>query len=190
MLRRMALLGMAAAVGMAAGLAAVATGGLKAKAGQVPEQGFTFPSIDGGTLELAAFRGGPVLVVNTASRCAFTGQYDGLQALYDAYRDRGFTLLGVPSNSFRQELSSEAAVRDFCEVNFGIDFPMTGIVEVTGRGAHPFYAWAAGQGVVPRWNFHKILLDGEGRIVAEFPSQVGPESPRLRAAVEALLEAG
>jgi glutathione peroxidase len=188
MLRRMALTGMAAALGLAAGLGTMAIGGMQAEASQAPEQGFTFPSIDGGAFDLADFRGRPVLVVNTASRCAFTGQYDGLQDLYDAYRDRGFVVLGVPSNSFNQELASEAAVRDFCEVNFGIDFPMTGIVAVTGADAHPFYAWAASQGVVPRWNFHKILLDGEGRIIADFPSQVGPDNARLRTAVEATLE--
>ena len=107
---------------------------------------WVFPSIDGGTLDLADFRGGPVLVVNTASRCGSTPQYDGLQALWERYRDRGLTVVGVPSRSFGQELDSAAAVKDFCEVNFAVDFPMTGLVEVTGPGAHPFYAWAAGQG--------------------------------------------
>jgi glutathione peroxidase len=138
----------------------------------------------------AAYRGGPVLVVNTASRCGFTGQYDGLQALWDGYRDRGLTVLGVPSDSFRQELGSAAEVADFCEVNFGIDFPMTDLVEVTGPGAHPFYAWAAAQGVAPSWNFHKILLDGEGRIVADYGARIGPAAPGLIAAIEALLPEG
>lgn len=180
MQRRTALMGLAA-LGLAATLRA------PARAGQAAAGGFTFPSIDGGTLALDAFRGGPLLVVNTASRCAFTRQYDALQALYDRYRDRGLTVLAVPSNSFRQELSSEAAVRDFCEVNFALDLPMTGIVEVTGPGAHPFYAWAAAAGVVPRWNFHKILLDGEGRLAEDFAPQVAPDAPGLVAAVERLL---
>ena len=118
-----------------------------------------------------------MLVVNTASRCGFTGQYDGLQALYDRYRDRGLTVVGVPSRSFGQELASDGEVKDFCEVNFAINFPMTGLVEVTGPNAHPFYAWAKAQGVAPMWNFHKILLDGEGRIAADFGALTGPSRP-------------
>lgn len=148
---------------------------------------FTFASIDGGELSLDAFRGGPLLVVNTASRCAFTSQYDALQALYDRFRDRGLTVLGVPSNSFRQELASTREVKEFCEVNFALDFPMTGLAEVVGPGAHPFYRWAAAAGVAPRWNFHKILLDGEGRLAAEFGTPVTPDAPELIAAIEALL---
>jgi glutathione peroxidase len=182
MLGRRRLLGVTAG-----GAAMLVAGGLGAATAAMVPGSFAFRSIDGGTLDLGAYRGRPVLVVNTASRCAFTGQYDGLQALYDRYRARGLVVVGVPSNSFRQELGSEAEVRDFCEVNFGIDFPMTGLVAVTGGEAHPFYAWAASQGVVPRWNFHKILLDGEGRIAADFPSQLGPDSPRVIAAIEALL---
>ncbi len=151
---------------------------------------FTFASIDGGSIALADLRGGPVLMVNTASRCGFTPQYDGLQALFDAYRDRGLTVIGVPSDSFRQELASESEVKEFCEVNFGIEFPMTTIVPVTGPDAHPFYAWALTQGAAPSWNFHKILLDGEGEVVAEFPSVVGPDSPKLIGAIEALLPSG
>ncbi len=150
---------------------------------------FTFRSIDGGTIELADFSGRPVLVVNTASRCAYTNQYDGLQALYDRFRDRGLVVLAVPSPSFRQELGSAEAVKDFCEVNFALDLPMTDLVEVTGPGAHPFYRWAAAQGVVPRWNFHKILLDGTGAIAAEFHTSTEPQAPPLLRTVEALLAA-
>ena len=148
---------------------------------------FTFPSIDGGTLDLASYRGNPVLVVNTASRCGFTDQYDGLQALYDRYRDRGLTVLGVPSNTFRQELADAGAVKEFCEVNFAIDFPMTGLLDVRGPGAHPFYRWAASQGVEPGWNFHKILIDGDGTIAASFGTQVRPLSTQVTGAVELLL---
>jgi len=148
---------------------------------------FTFPSIDGGTLDLASYRGKPVLVVNTASRCGFTDQYDGLQALYDRYRDRGLTVLGVPSNTFRQELADAGAVKEFCEVNFAIDFPMTGLLDVRGPGAHPFYRWAASQGVEPGWNFHKILIDGDGTIAASFGTQVRPLSTQVTGAVERLL---
>ncbi len=149
-----------------------------------------FASIDGGTLDLADFRGGPVLVVNTASRCSFTPQYDELQALWERYRERGLTVVGVPSPSFGQELGSAGEVRDFCEMNFGIDFPMTALVEVRGPEAHPFYALAAAQGFAPDWNFHKILLDREGRMVAQFDRFTAPEGPELVDAIEALLPRG
>ena len=177
MRRRTFLLG-----GMAV-LAASAAGAATPPAGEIT----LFKSIDGGALDLAAYRGGPVLVVNTASRCGFTGQYDGLQALYDRYRARGLTVVGVPSDSFRQELASDAAVKEFCEVNFAIDFPMTGLVEVTGPAAHPFYLWAQSQGAAPSWNFHKILLDCDGAIVTDFSAWTGPDAPELTAAIEALL---
>ena len=128
-----------------------------------------------------------MLVVNTASRCGFTGQYDALQALYDNYRAQGLTVLGVPSDSFRQELKSADEVKDFCEVNFAIDFPMADIVEVNGDGAHPFYKWTAAQGVRPAWNFHKILLDSDGRLAGQFPTVIKPTSARITRAVESLL---
>ena len=148
---------------------------------------FVFPSIDGGELRLAEFRGGPVLVVNTASKCMNTPQYDGLQSLWERYRERGLTVVGMPSPSFGQELESAEAVKEFCEMNFAIDFPMTGLVEVKGPAAHPFYVWAAEQGYAPQWNFYKFLLDGEGRIVAQFETQTKPDDPKLIAAIEALL---
>lgn len=170
---------------LAAAMAMVLGG--QVTAGSEPPGRFVFDSIDGGQIDLAEYRGGPVLVVNTASRCGFTGQYEGLQALWDKYRDQGLTVLGVPSNSFRQELASAEAVADFCETSFGITFPMTEIVPVTGSDAHPFYAWAASQGAKPRWNFHKILLDGEGRVVGNWTSFTGPESRELVEAIEAQL---
>jgi glutathione peroxidase len=149
-----------------------------------------FEAIDGGALDLGAFRGGPVLVVNTASRCGSTPQYDALQALWDRYRDHGLTVVGVPSKSFGQELDSAGAVKDFCEANFAIDFPMTGLVEVRGPTAHPFYRWAAEQGYAPDWNFYKLLLDGDGRIVAAYDRFTEPDDPTLVAAIEALLPGG
>jgi glutathione peroxidase len=158
-----------------------------AEAASPATEAWVFPSIDGGTLDLADFRGGPVLVVNTASRCGFTPQFDGLQALWERYRDRGLTVVGVPSNSFRQELGTAAEVKDFCEVNFAIDFPMTGLVEVTGAEAHPFYRWAAEQGHAPEWNFHKLLLDPDGNIAGAFGARTEPDDPALTAAIEALL---
>jgi glutathione peroxidase len=160
------------------------------RAGAQEAERFVFASIDGGELNLAAFRGGPVLVVNTASFCSHTPQYNALQDLWDRYRGRGLTVVGVPSQSFGQELDSSGAVKDFCEVNFGINFPMTELVEVVGPEAHPFFAWAQAEGAAPRWNFHKILLDGEGAIAGDFGSTVKPDAPELVLAIEALLPRG
>ena len=151
------------------------------------DDGFSFASIDGGRIELADWRGKPVLVVNTASMCAYTPQYDALQALHDELGDRAL-ILAVPSDDFGgQEYGTEAEVKEFCEVNFDLTLPMTEITRVRGTDAHPFYAWAAAQGVAPRWNFHKILLDGQGRIVAEFPSSVRPTDTALRNALDQLI---
>ena len=147
-----------------------------------------FPSIDGGTLDLADFRGGPVLVVNTASRCGSTPQYDGLQALWERYRDRGLTVVGVPSKSFGQELDSAAAVKDFCEVNFAIDFPMTGLVAVTGPDAHPFYA--LGRRGRARRRPGTSTRCCSTATAASSPASTAPPSPTiptLVAAIEALL---
>ncbi|MCA8882471.1 MAG: glutathione peroxidase [Rhodobacteraceae bacterium] len=149
---------------------------------------FEFQSIDGGTLHLEDWRGRPVLVVNTASRCGFTPQYDGLQKLYDTYRDAGLVVLAVPSNDFRQELSDGAAVKEFCEVNFGLDLPMTDITHVRGAAAHPFYQWVAEtSGFSPRWNFNKILLAPDGQVAATYGATTEPDAPDLVARVEALL---
>ncbi|MGF1446513.1 MAG: glutathione peroxidase [Pikeienuella sp.] len=164
-----------------------------ARAGELIAHDFAFPGISGGIVRLADYAGRPVMIVNTASKCGFTYQYDGLQALYDAYRARGFVLIGVPSDDFgRQELDTEAAVKEFCEVNFSIDFPMTRITPVKGQSAHPFYVWAKsvlGDGNAPRWNFHKYLVGPDGRLVAAFGTGVEPTSPKVRAAVEGLLPA-
>jgi glutathione peroxidase len=149
---------------------------------------FRFDSIDGGTLDLDAYRGKPVLVVNTASQCGFTPQYEGLQALYETYRDRGLVVLAVPSDDFNQELATDAAVKDFCAVNFGLTLPMTTITHVRGAQAHPFYAWLASEhGIAPTWNFNKVLLDAEGQPVAYFPSSTRPGSAPMRRAIEAAL---
>ena len=149
---------------------------------------FVFDSIDGGEIDLGAFAGRPVLVVNTASQCAFTPQYEGLQALYDRYRDAGLVVLAVPSDDFAQELDTEAEVKEFCEINFGLDLPMTEITHVRGSGAHPFYRWlAAEEGFAPRWNFNKVLIGPGGDVVATWGSTVGPTSARVTREIEALL---
>ena len=153
--------------------------------------GFSFIDIDGAPLPLSRFEGSPFMVVNTASRCGFTYQYDGLQALYDRYRDRGFVVLAVPSDDFGgQELDSEAAVKDFCAVNFSLDIPMTSITRVRGGSAHPFYLWARdvlGPDAAPRWNFHKYLVGPDGRLVTAFPTNAEPTSAKVTDAVETLL---
>lgn len=148
----------------------------------------TFPSIDGGTLNLEDWRGRPVLVVNTASKCGFTDQYADLQALYDRFRDRGLVVLAVPSDDFRQELGSASEVKAFCEVNFGLDLPMTDILPVRGAGAHPFFRAVRDEtGFEPRWNFHKILIDPEGRVAGTWGSGTRPLSGAIVSQVEPLL---
>jgi glutathione peroxidase len=169
-------------------VAATAAMPLAARAGATTAHDFAFENIDEtGRLRLADYAGRPVLVVNTASRCGFTYQYDALQALYDRYRDRGLVVLGVPSDDFNQELATEAEVKDFCAVNFSIDFPMTAITPVAGAGAHPFYRWAAEEAGAPGWNFHKYLVAPDGRLVAAFPTRTEPDAPEVTQAIEALL---
>ncbi|WP_373281679.1 glutathione peroxidase [Litoreibacter roseus] len=151
-------------------------------------EAFTFDSIDGGTIDLDAWTGQPVLVVNTASLCGFTYQYAGLQELYDTYRDEGLVVLGVPSDDFRQELGSETEVKEFCELNYGLDFPMTTISDVRGGDAHPFYKWVKDAvGFEPNWNFNKVLISGDGEVLETYGSNVRPMSREVTSAVEAEL---
>lgn len=147
-----------------------------------------FGSIDGGTLSIDQWRGQPVLVVNTASQCAFTQQYRGLQDLYDAYRAQGLIVLAVPSDDFNQELASNAEVKDFCELQYGIDLPMTVITHVKGPDAHPFYtSLKAETGFTPRWNFNKVLIDKNGEVVATFGSNTPPQSPAITRLIDDML---
>lgn len=152
---------------------------------------FLFDSIDGGTLSLSDWEGQPVLVVNTASRCTFTRQYDELQALYDRYRDQGLVVVGIPSNDFRQELATDSEVAEFCEMNFGLDFPMTTITSVKGNQAHPFYKWLAEtEGFSPGWNFNKVLLAPDGSVAGTYGSPVKPLSGQITTQIEAILTKG
>ncbi len=152
---------------------------------------FSFKSIDGAALPLSQFRGKAVLVVNTASECGYTPQYKDLQALWQAYRDRGLVVLGVPSNDFGgQEPGTEAEIKRFCERQYAVDFPLATKEVVSGANAHPFYKWAAqvaGADSAPRWNFHKYLVGPDGRIAAWFPTRTAPLAPEVTAAVEKLL---
>jgi glutathione peroxidase len=152
---------------------------------------FTFTAIEGGPMPMSRFEGKVVLVVNTASFCGYTPQYNDLQAVWERYRDRGFVVLGVPSNDFgNQEPGTETEIKTFCEVNYGIDFPMTTKEQVRGDGAHPFYKWAAGQvgpAGSPRWNFHKYLIGRNGELAAWFPTRTEPNSDEVAATIEASL---
>ena len=165
-------------------LSAAGTG----SAAGAPPPDFVFDSIDGGQISMAGFRGHPVLVVNTASLCGFTPQYADLQALYDAYRDQGLVVLAIPSDDFRQELGSEAEVKEFCTLTYGLDLPMTTITPVTGPQAHPFYQWLANtQGVTPGWNFNKVLIGPDGAVLANWGANPSPMGAAIKAAVAAAL---
>ena len=152
---------------------------------------FGFTAIEGQAMPLSSFKGKAVLVVNTASFCGYTPQYQELEALWQRYRDRGLVVLGVPSNDFgQQEPGSAQEIKKFCEVNYSIDFPLTEKVAVKGAEAHPFYRWALaelGPAAAPHWNFHKYLVGPDGKLVAWFPTQTEPDSAALIKAVEAAL---
>lgn len=150
--------------------------------------GFSFKSIDGGTIDLDEFRGRPVLVVNTASLCGFAAQFDDLQELHDDYAGRGLVVLAVPSDDFDQELQSADAVKDYCATNFDLTIPMTDITHVKGEEAHPFYAWLADEhGFVPGWNFNKVLIGPQGQLVKTWGSVMRPDAAPVVSEIEALL---
>ena len=144
------------------------------------------------TVNLAKTYGGQVLlVVNTASKCGYTPQYEALEAMHAKYKDRGFAVLGFPSNDFMgQEPGSEKQIQEFCTLTYGVKFPMFQKVHVKGNDATPLYKrLAADGGGAPKWNFHKYLVDREGRVVASYGSKVKPGDPALVAAIEKLLAA-
>ena len=147
-------------------------------------------SIDDKIINLNEYTNKAVLLVNVASYCGFTKQYDDLQKLWDKYKDKGLIVLGVPSNSFNQEKDKNDEVKKFCEVNFGINFPMTSILEVKGDNAHEIYKWAKRnheKSAVPKWNFHKILIDKNGKIFDTYASFTKPMSKKIINAVEKIL---
>lgn len=142
-------------------------------------------------LPLANYKGQVIMVVNTASHCGFTPQFAGLEALYQKYKDRGFVIIGVPSNDFGgQEPGSSEEIEKFCKLNFDVTFPMTAKEVVSGENAHPFFKWARqelGFGSAPKWNFHKYLIDRKGNAVDYFYSTTKPESEKITSAIEKLL---
>lgn len=152
---------------------------------------FEFAGLWTERVPMTAFAGEVVLVVNTASRCGFTPQYEGLQQIYGEYRERGFHVLGVPSNNFMgQEPGTAEEIQEFCTLNYGVTFPMAGKTDVVGDNRHPFYAWAEtqlGETAVPGWNFHKLLIGRDGRLIAAFDTRTEPTAPELRAAIERAL---
>jgi len=154
---------------------------------------FAFDGLFTDRVPMTAFEGEVVMVVNTASRCGFTPQYEGLQAIYTEYHDRGFEIVGVPANNFMsQEPGSEEEIQEFCTLNYGVTFPMAAKTDVVGDQRHPFYAWAEtelGEAAVPQWNFHKLLIGRDGRLIAAFPTRTEPTSEEVRAAIDAALAA-
>ena len=152
---------------------------------------FDIKDINEEKLDLAKYKSKTILLVNVASNCGFTKQYSELQELYEKYKDKGLVVLGVPSNQFGgQEPGSNIEIKDFCETNFDITFPMTSKFDVKGKNAHPIYLWAKknyGKSTVPKWNFHKILINKEGKIEDTYSSFTNPTSKKIINIIEKIL---
>ena len=148
-------------------------------------------NIDGEVLNLSKFKGKTILLVNVASKCGFTKQYSELQSLYEKYKNQGLVVIGIPSNQFGgQEPGSNKEIKDFCEANFNITYPITDKVDVKGKNSHELYVWAKenhGKSTVPKWNFHKILVNKEGKVQETFNSFVAPLSKKIINKIEQIL---
>ena len=143
---------------------------------------FEFNSIDGNKIKLSDFKNKVLVVVNVASRCGYTPQYEGLQMLWSNYKNKNLVVIGVPTNNFRQEPGTNKEIKDFCETNFGINFPLAEKIDVIGKNAHPFYKWAKknhGIGAIPKWNFHKIVIGKNGKVADTFASFTKPTSKKF-----------
>ena len=148
----------------------------------------TFESIDGGIIDTNDWRGKPYLIVNTASKCGFTRQYAPLQKLYDRFHDQGLQMIAVPSDDFNQELDTDQEVKAFCELTYGIDMPMSATTSVKGNQAHPFFKAIKKEiGLVPSWNFNKVLIDKDGNLAATWGSTTNPMSAKIISAIKASL---
>ena len=148
---------------------------------------FEFNSIDGNKIKLSNFKNKVLVVVNVASRCGYTPQYEDLQMLWSNYKNKNLVVIGVPTNNFKQEPGNNKEIKDFCETNFGINFPMTEKINVIGKDAHPFYKWAKknhGIAAIPKWNFHKIIIGKNGKVVDTFASFTKPTSDKFLNLVE------
>ena len=157
---------------------------------------FTMKDIDGQDVSLAEFKGRVLLVVNVASKCGFTKQYAGLENLYRTYKDRGFAVLGFPANNFMgQEPGTEAEIKSFCTLTYGVTFPMFSKISVKGKTIHPLYAFLTdeklhpGAGGAVGWNFNKFLVGRDGAVLAHYGSRTAPDDPELAAALEKALAA-
>ncbi len=151
---------------------------------------FQIESINGEIINFKQYENKVILLVNTASYCGFTKQYDDLQSLWDTYKSKGLIVLGIPSNSFNQEKKKNSEIKKFCEVNFNINFPLTTLTEVKGNNAHEIYKWAKqnhGKSAIPKWNFHKILINRTGKIEETYSSLTKPTSKKIIAIIERLL---
>ena len=152
---------------------------------------FKIKDINDEVLDLSTFKNKTVLLVNVASNCGFTKQYEGLQELYEKYKDNGLVVIGVPSNQFgSQEPGTNDQIKDFCESNFNITFPITSKYEVRGKNAHQIYLWAKanyGKSAIPKWNFHKILINKNGKIEDTFSSFTEPMSKKITKKIEEIL---
>jgi len=152
---------------------------------------FTFNSLGGEPMDMSQYAGKTILLVNTASKCGYTPQYEGLQALWKEYESKGLVIVGVPSGDFsNQEYDDNEKIAQFCEINYGVTFPLTEKNHVIGDQAHPVYQWlkaSLGDHSVPAWNFHKYLIDADGKPVTFFETKVKPRDEQVIAAIEATL---
>ncbi len=153
---------------------------------------FEFNDLDGSSLKLSEYKDKVIVVVNVASQCGFTSQYEDLQKIWDIYQSKGIIILGIPSNDFgNQEPGDSKDIKNFCEAKFGITFPMTEKVSVKGEKAHPFYIWAKdnyGNSAIPKWNFHKIIIDRSGKVAETFSSITNPSSKKFMKVLDKLIE--
>lgn len=188
--------GFARVAGLAAVACAVALAGPIASEETAPADSgvldFTMKRIDGDDQDLADYKGRVVLIVNVASQCGLTPQYEALTKLHDAYEDRGFVVLGFPANDFAgQEPGSDAEIAEFCRANYGVRFPMFSKIAVKGSDMHPLYRRLTGLpapiGGPVKWNFQKYLLDRKGQVIARFDPRIAPDDPSLIARIETLL---
>ena len=151
---------------------------------------YEFNGIDGDLIKLSQYKGKIIVIVNVASRCGYTPQYEDLQTLWSKYKSKNLVVLGIPTNNFRQEPGNNKEIKDFCETNFGINFPMTEKINVIGNDSHPFYKWARkdyGIGAVPKWNFHKIIIGKDGKVAETFSSITKPSSKKFIKVIEDLI---
>ena len=152
---------------------------------------FQFKGIDGKIIKLSNYQNKVIVVVNVASRCGFTNQYDDLQRLWTSYRDKGLIIVGIPTNNFKQEPGSNSEIKNFCETNFDISFPMSEKTNVIGNNSHPFFKWAKenhGNSAIPKWNFHKIIIGKDGKVADTFTSITKPSSKRFLNSIEKIIK--